>query len=84
METLLEQGLELMLIGMGVVFSFLILLVVLTTLMSWVVNRFFPEAQPQPVPVPALTPAATGAVDSTTLRVIEDAIRQHRARTGHR
>jgi oxaloacetate decarboxylase (Na+ extruding) subunit gamma len=84
METLLEQGLELMLIGMGVVFSFLILLVGLTTLMSWVVNRFFPDAAPQPAAAPMLTPAPTATVDSTTLRVIEDAIRQHRARTGRR
>jgi oxaloacetate decarboxylase (Na+ extruding) subunit gamma len=82
MDTLLQQGLELMLIGMGVVFSFLIVLVVSTNLMSWCVNRFFPEAVPMPVSAPALNSAAPAAVDATTLRVIEDAIRQHRARSG--
>ena len=46
MDTLLQQGLELMLISMGVVFSFLIVLVGCTNLMSWFVNRYFPEAVP--------------------------------------
>ena len=32
-------GLELALTGMGTVFAFLILLIIVTTLMSWVVNR---------------------------------------------
>jgi oxaloacetate decarboxylase (Na+ extruding) subunit gamma len=82
METLLEQGLELMLIGMGVVFSFLILLVILTNLMSWFVNRFFAEEQPALATPPVALPSSAAAVDATTLRVIEDAIRQHRARSG--
>jgi oxaloacetate decarboxylase gamma subunit len=82
MDTLLQQGLQLMLIGMGVVFAFLIVLVGCTNLMSWFVNRYFPEAVPVPVSTPVFTSAAPAAVDATTLRVIEDAIRQHRARSG--
>lgn len=82
MDTLLEQGIELMLIGMGVVFSFLIVLVVLTTLMSSVINRFFPEASLTAGAPPQPLPSISAPVDAVTLRVIEDAVRQHRARTG--
>lgn len=42
---LLEQGLELMLAGMGTVFVFLTLLVFATTGMSALVQRFSPAAQ---------------------------------------
>ena len=40
MDSLMAQGLELMLVGMGVVFVFLIILVGVTTLMSALVQRF--------------------------------------------
>lgn len=82
MDTLLQQGLELMMIGMGVVFTFLIVLVGCTNLMSWLTNRFFPEAGPLSVAAPIMSPLANAPVDATTLRIIEDAIRQHRARSG--
>jgi len=82
MDTLLEQGIELMLIGMGVVFSFLILLVILTTLMSSIINRFFPEASSAAAPAAQPLSSMSTPVDAVTLRVIEDAVRQHRARTG--
>ena len=82
MDTLMQQGLELMLMGMGVVFSFLIVLVACTNLMSWFVNRFVPEAVPAPLAAPAVTASTAAPVDATTLRIIEDAIRQHRARSG--
>ena len=39
MSGLLESGVELMMIGMGTVFSFLALLVVVTQTMSWVVLK---------------------------------------------
>lgn len=45
--SLVDAGLQLMLIGMGTVFVFLTALVGITTLMSKLVNRFFPEAAPQ-------------------------------------
>jgi sodium pump decarboxylase gamma subunit len=40
LSMLLESGIELMMIGMGTVFSFLALLVVVTQAMSWVVLKF--------------------------------------------
>jgi oxaloacetate decarboxylase gamma subunit len=37
---LIDQGLTLMLVGMGTVFVFLTTLVIVMTLMSWLVTRF--------------------------------------------
>ena len=42
---LLDQGIALMLYGMGTVFLFLILLIVATNIMSWIVLRFFPDVR---------------------------------------
>jgi len=44
-DNLIEQGLNLMLFGMGTVFVFLTILVFATTLMSKLVSRFFPAEQ---------------------------------------
>ncbi|MDD4915652.1 MAG: OadG family protein [Methylococcales bacterium] len=43
MNELLSSGMELMLIGMGIVFGFLALLVLSIGCMSSLVQRFFPE-----------------------------------------
>jgi oxaloacetate decarboxylase gamma subunit len=79
-DELMAQGVELMLYGMGTVVVFLALLVLVTTFMSQLVNRYFPE--PEPV-VPAATarpsPAGAGTVDGRVIAVITAAIQQHRA-----
>ena len=66
MSSLLEAGIELMLIGMGTVFVFLTLLVFATSLMSRLVLRFAPvgttratAAGPTPEEVAAITLALT-------------------------
>lgn len=84
MESLLAQGLELMLLGMAVVFSFLIVLVCCTSLMSLLINRYFPEPLASAVPSSssAVQAASSAAPDALTRRLIEDAIRQHRRRIG--
>ena len=43
MNELLSSGIELMLVGMGIVFTFLGMLVVFINVMSSFVQRFFPE-----------------------------------------
>lgn len=75
---LLIEGVELMLLGMGSVFTFLIILVFVTGVMSRLIDRFFPEAAPVAKPV-RKAPAAT-AVDSELLAVIGAAVKQHRSR----
>jgi|TARA_R110002020_G_scaffold136783_2_gene305319 oxaloacetate decarboxylase (Na+ extruding) subunit gamma len=78
---LIMIGLELMLLGMGSVFVFLILLVIVTTVMSRLLTRFLPEAAPVPkAPAKRPKPTAT-AVDPELIAVIGAAIKQHRSRT---
>lgn len=79
-ESLLGQGLDLMVYGMGTVFVFLALLILITSVMSKLVVRFFPEA---PAPIKTIKSTSrkpSGAVDPRTLQVIRAAIEQHRAR----
>ena len=80
-ETLFQQGFDLMLFGMGMVFVFLALLVVCTISMSKVVQTFFPETDETPVNNPVAPPSTAGIseVDPRTLAIIKDAIRQHRS-----
>lgn len=71
---LFEQGLELMLYGMGTVVAFLTLLVFATGLMSIIITRYFPVEAEVDEPRPAM-PAA----DTTLLAVIAAAIHKHRS-----
>ena len=76
---LLIEGVELMLLGMGSVFAFLIILVFVTGIMSRLIDRYFPEAAPVAKPV-RKAPAAAAAVDTELLAVIGAAVKQHRSR----
>jgi oxaloacetate decarboxylase gamma subunit len=76
-QQLLQQGLDLMIYGMSMVFLFLIILVSVIALVSAVIVRFFPEpvsldAEEQPV-----SPA--GRLNRKLLLVLQDAIDQHRS-----
>ncbi len=64
--SLLNQGLELMLVGMGTVFVFLTLLVVAMTLMAGIVGR--------------LAPVVPAAVSDEEVAAITAAIAQHRSK----
>ena len=63
-STLLDKGIELMLVGMGTVFVFLTLLVIMMTVMAQVITR--------------LTPAAEEAVSDEEVAAISAAIAQQR------
>lgn len=77
-QSLLEQGLDLLIYGMGTVFVFLTILVGCTLLMSQVVRRVFPEApEVEKVPMPSAG-APTKPVSPRILAVIEAAIHMHR------
>lgn len=75
-SSLIAQGLDLMLYGMGTVFTFLTLLVGITSLMSMVVNKLVVESEvPADIPVPVGTSAP---VEPRIAKVIQAAINQHR------
>lgn len=82
MNALFSQGVELMLMGMGVVFGFLIALVVTTTVMSRLVNRFFPETSEPLAAAEPVVPVAGASVSPRTEAIIGEAIAEHRARRG--
>lgn len=79
-ESLLAQGFDLMVYGMGTVFVFLGLLIAVTVAISKVVVRFFPEAPVAPKTIKTLSPKPAAAVDPQTLAAIKAAVGQHRAR----
>ncbi|MDH3861809.1 MAG: OadG family protein [Gammaproteobacteria bacterium] len=62
--TLLDQGITLMLVGMGTVFVFLSLLVMAMTMMAGIVKR--------------LTPVAENGISDEEVAAITAAIAQHR------
>ena len=66
--TLFDQGITLMLVGMGTVFVFLTVLVVAMSLLAAVVQR--------------MTPAAEASIGEEEVAAIAAAIAQHRARNG--
>jgi oxaloacetate decarboxylase gamma subunit len=81
---LLLEGVELMLFGLGTVFFFLILLVLIIRVMSWVIERFTAKT-PVPVSTASASFAAKSAADKPSadvLAAIQSAIHQHRARRG--
>ena len=70
-----------MIYGMGTVFVFLTILVVATSLMSFCMTRFLPEQIQENRPVSVPSSPAKAPVDAQTLKVIQQAIYQHRAKT---
>ncbi len=84
MSELIISGFNLALYGMGFVFIFLILLVILTTFMSSLVRRYLPA----PAPVlprrsagkkPAQRSSSADTEQTKLVAVISAAIRQHRS-----
>lgn len=78
---LVLQGINLMLVGMGFVISFLFVLIFAITLISKVVNRYFPEVSPDAVAKPA-QPVSTVSDIELLKPVIAAAIAHHRRQQG--
>jgi oxaloacetate decarboxylase (Na+ extruding) subunit gamma len=72
MTELMSSGIELMFAGMTIVFLFLTMLVGAINLMSFLVQRFFPES---PVTTLHLT---KGGVDKSVIAAITAAVHQYR------
>ena len=79
-ETLMQQGWELMIFGMGTVFVFLALLVLSTSIMSALVQRYLPEAAHVPTAATGRGKADTADKDEKLLAVISAAIHKYRSR----
>ncbi len=82
-ESLINQGVELMLFGMGTVFVFLTLLVALTTSMSSIISRYLPSVettkQVAVEPSAAVQPNSGRVLtDKRVIAVIAAAIEQHK------
>jgi oxaloacetate decarboxylase gamma subunit len=75
-DPLFEQGLSLMLYGMGIVAVFLTVLVILTVLMSKLLTRWFPETDK----TAALVNHDDGDIEPQIVAIIQAAIDKHRAR----
>lgn len=74
--TMVLESLGLMLTGMGIVFSFLLLLVGILRAMSWAALKISPIAI-EPEPMPAAL--AHGGADAAPVAVIAAAIARYRA-----
>lgn len=77
-QELISHSVELMLLGMGTVFTFLTLLVLCTHLMSRILERLAPEA-PRSESASA-GPGAAGTPDARLRAAIIAAIHAHRAK----
>ncbi|SDJ16717.1 OadG family transporter subunit [Billgrantia gudaonensis] len=75
---LLQDGLALMGVGMGFVFVFLTVLVVLTTLMSLILRRFGPKPSAAEVAAGPVAAAPSHANDAELMAVISAAVHRHR------
>jgi oxaloacetate decarboxylase gamma subunit len=76
MSELMGNGVELMFVGMGIVYLFLTMLVLAINLMSGVIRRFFPEPPPTTVVLPNVP--NNGNIDKQTIAAITAAVYQHR------
>jgi oxaloacetate decarboxylase gamma subunit len=81
LQDLITQSVELMFIGMGAVFSILVLLITLITLISRLVQRYAAEEAAHPPPARAQrSQGDAGSSEAETIAVIGAAIRAWRQR----
>ncbi len=78
MEDLLANAFELMTLGMGTVFVFLALLVVVTGVMSKVAAKVAPSEPPPTLKRASKRPAASTTLDPHLKRAIELAVARYR------
>ncbi len=69
----ISSGIELMFAGMGIVYLFLIMLVVAINLMSAVILRYFPESSPK-------FRSEFSGIDKSTVAAISAAVHHYRSK----
>ncbi|MGZ8952586.1 MAG: OadG family protein [Methylobacter sp.] len=69
----MTSGIELMFTGMGIVFLFLIMLVIAINIMSALVQRYFPD-----IPASKTVPGITADIDKSVVAAITAAVHQYR------
>ncbi len=69
----MTSGIELMFVGMSIVFLFLTMLVGAINLMSAVVQRYFPE-----IPISRVVPGISTDIDKSVVAAITAAVHQYR------
>jgi oxaloacetate decarboxylase (Na+ extruding) subunit gamma len=74
MSELISSGVELMLVGMGIVYLFLTMLVIAINMISAIVRRLFPEL---PAKTFTLNPGNSGT-DKLTVAAVSAAVHQYR------
>lgn len=80
MDNLFSEGLTLMVFGMGFVFVFLTLLVIVTGIMSRLIGRYLPEPVAKPRPQ-AVTGVQSGASNNDELiAVLTAAVHKYRSK----
>ena len=72
----MSSGIELMFVGMGIVFLFLIMLVVAINIMSALVLRYFPDGPA----IPSAASMSSGGLDKNLVAAITAAVHHYRAR----
>jgi oxaloacetate decarboxylase gamma subunit len=76
MTELMSSGIELMLVGMGIVFLFLTMLVFAINVMSGFVQRYFPDEPALSISIPV---AQNTAADKSYIAAITAAVHQYRS-----
>ena len=78
-EDLMMDGVRLMVLGMGIVFSFLVILVLAMTAMSWLAGRIQPQSEPlAPLGIAAKANIARRDPDPATIAAIGAAVAMFR------
>jgi oxaloacetate decarboxylase gamma subunit len=76
MTELISSGVELMFMGMSIVFLFLTMLVIAINTMSGLIQRYFPEEPVSNISIPVIKNTAT---DKSYIAAITAAIHQYRS-----
>lgn len=80
MDNLFSEGLTLMVFGMGFVFVFLTLLVIVTGIMSRLISRYLPEPPPKAAKARPQAAVAGQAGNNELIAVLTAAVHKHRSK----